>query len=412
MKRLHYGWVIAALGAIIFSFYSMRFNTFGVFLIPLTDQFHWDRGALSWAPSFAAITSGLVSLYSGRLSDKYGPRSLVTIAGLMIAASFMLMSQVGKLWHVYLAWGLLMGGAQACIYIPIISSVPRWFSVRRSSAIGITVLGFGIGAVAWPPVTQSLIDSFGWQNACLILGIINLAVIVPLAQFLKPDPQSIGILPYGENSPLVQKNSAIPESVGLTLKEAIKKPRFWIFGMVLLGFFSCLNVMYVHIVAHARDIGIAPLIAASSVSIIGGMSIIGRLSIGPISEKIGMGKALCLSLTLGLIAMCLLVWSPGEWAFFVFAAIFGLAYGTFVPMETAVPAGMFGVKSLGIIMAVLGLFTNIGIALAPPLAGAIFDATGRYTDAFIICLGLVSMAFILSLVLLRLKDKTKSPNIN
>jgi len=412
MKRLNYGWVIAALGAIIFSFYSMRFNTFGVFLLPLTDQFHWDRGALSWAPSFAAIVSGLVSLYSAKLSDKYGPRILVTVAGVMIAASFLLMSQVSELWQVYLAWGLLMGGAQACIYIPIISSIPRWFSIRRSTAIGITVLGFGIGAVAWPPVTQSLIDAFGWQNACLILGIINLAVIIPLAQFLKPDPESMGLLPYGADLSPQQQTSSVPANTGLSLREAIKNPRFWIFGMVLLGFFSCLNVMYVHIVAHARDIGISPLIAASSVSIIGGMSIIGRLSIGPISEKIGIGKALCLSLTLGIIAMSLLVWSPGEWAFFVFAAIFGLAYGTFVPMETAVPAGMFGVKSLGIIMAVLGLFTNIGIALAPPIAGAIFDATGRYEDAFIICLGLVSMAFILSLVLLRLKDKAKSPNIN
>ncbi|MDD5190596.1 MAG: MFS transporter, partial [Dehalococcoidales bacterium] len=396
MKRLHYGWVIAALGAAIFSFYSMRFNTFGVFLLPITKQLDLDRGAISWAPSIASAFSAVVSLVSGRLSDKYGPRYLVTAAGLMIGGGFLLMSQVTELWHVLLAWGLTMGGAQALIYIPIISSVPRWFAVKQSTAIGIAVVGFGLGAAVWPPVTQLLIDAFTWQKACIILGITNIIAITVMAQFLKKDPGEMGIPPYGAALPRNEK-SAMPVNTGMSLKDAIKTPGFWLFGGALLGFFSCLNVMYVHIVAHARDIGISPIVAASAVSIIGATSIIGRLSIGPISDKLGTRAALCISLIFAVTGMALLVWSPGEWSFFIFTVIFGLAYGTFVPMETAVPSGMFGVRSLGTIMAVLGLFTNLGITLAPPLAGAIFDATGQYKIAFIICLGLATMGLVLSI---------------
>lgn len=411
MKRLHYGWVIAGLAAVIFSFYSMRFNTFGVLLIPLTEEFGWDRGALAWAPSITSVFAAILSLFVARLADKYGPRYFVTAAGLLVGVGFLLMSRVTQLWHVYCAWGLTIGAAQALIYIPVISAIPRWFAVRQSTAIGISVVGFGIGAVIWPPVTQILIDAITWQKTCLILGITDMVVIVTLAQFLKRAPSEMNLLPYGAaNVPGGGQPAAT--SAGLSLKEAMKKPHFWLMGGMFLGFFSCLNVMYVHIVAHARDIGVSPIFAAGAVSLIGGFSIIGRLSIGPVSDKTGIRLAMCLSMAFATTALILLLWSPGEWSFYLFAALFGLAYGTFVPMETAAPAQMFGTRSLGTIMATLGLFTNFGIMVVPPVAGAIFDATGEYKIAFVLCLGLSLMALGLGFALYRLKDTPKSHNIN
>ena len=403
MKHLHYGWVIVGLSAVIFSFFSMRFNTFGVLLVPLTEEFQWDRGALSWAPSIAAIFTAMLSIFVARMSDKFGPRYLVTAAGLMIGTSFILMSRVQELWQALLIWGLGMGSAQSFIYIPIITTIPRWFENRQSTAIGITVTGFGLGAMIWPPVTQSLIDAFTWQNTCVILGVVDMMIIVTLAQFLIRDPSVRQMLPYGRKT----KSESEPypgRDHGMDIKTALKNPRFWLLGGALLGFFSCLNIMYVHIVAHARDIGIAPIIAASTVSIIGGASIIGRLSIGFLSDKTGVKYAMLIALTMALTALTLLLWAPWAWAFYAFAGIFGLSYGFFVPLETATPAKLFGTRSLGIIMAVMGIFTNIGITLAPPLAGAIHDATGSYRTAFFICLGLATMAFILVTVLTRLKE--------
>jgi len=91
--------------------------------------------------------------------------------------------------------------------------------------------------------------------------------------------------------------------------------------------------------------------------------------------------------------------------FYLFLVIFGLSYGSVVPLETALPAGLFGTASLGAIMAAAGLFPMIGGASGPPIAGAIFDRTGEYQPAFVICLGLALFALVLSLFLSRLKEK-------
>jgi OFA family oxalate/formate antiporter-like MFS transporter len=282
--------------------------------------------------------------------------------------------------------------------VPLMSTIARWFVKKRTTAIGFTIAGFASGAIAWPLVSQWLISSVNWQQTFIILGIISGIVMIPLAQFLKTSPESIGLQAYGhENTEKVlQKN---PSGDGLTLKQTAKTIRFWLWGPIIFCFFTALNVLYVHIVAYARDIDVPPMIAASTLSIIAGTSIIARLSIGAISDKIGTIKALVGAMFLAVIAFIFLVASPELWSFYLFAVIFGLAYGSVVPLETAVPAGLFGITSLGTIMATAGLFPMIGASFGPPIAGAIFDQSHNYLSAFIICLVLVVLALMLSILL-------------
>ncbi|MDD5288345.1 MAG: MFS transporter [Dehalococcoidales bacterium] len=407
MKKLHYSWVMVFLSSFILAVISTRFSTFGVFLLPLTGEFKWERGALSVAITISAVVGGLLAIVAGRLSDRYGPRLLVTINGILTAAGFLLLTQVKELWHVYLIWGVLFGAGSAFSYIPLMSTVTRWFNSKRSTAIGITLAGFGIGAIIWPPITQLFITSFQWRWACVILGLINLVFVIPLAQFLKNKPQDVGLLPYGEKILRAdEKRSGVVPSGGLTLGEAVRTSRFWLIGLILFCFYAGHNVMYVHIVAHAQDIGIPPLIAAGTLSFISGSSIISRLTIGLISDKIGPRKALVIGITLAVIALGLLSISR-IWSFYAFTIIFGLAYGSMVPLETAVPATLFGTRSLGMIMAIMGLVSTLGFAVSPPIAGAIYDATQKYQSAFLMCLALAIVGLILSIILLRLKDKPK-----
>jgi MFS family permease len=392
------------ISAIILGVIAARFYTFGVFLLPLSKEFEWSRGSISLAASAASVFGGLLSIFVARLSDRHGPRVFVTIAGVCHAAGFLLASRITELWQLYAIWGIVMGIGNACGYLPLMSTIARWFATKRTTAIGITIAGFATGAIIWPPVTQALIDATSWQYAFLILGIISGVGMIPLAQFLRTSPQSMKIQPYGQEK-LSLRQMQLPIDGGLSLSEAMKTARFWLWGPIIFCFFTSLNVLYVHVVAHARDIGIPPIIAASTLSIIAGSSIIARLSIGAISDKVGTKKALVGAMFLAVIALILLVTAPGGlWSFYVFAFIFGLGYGSVVPLETAVPAGLFGLKSLGAIMAAAGLFPMIGGAFGPPIAGAIFDATGEYQPAFLICLGLAVLAFLLSFLLLRLKE--------
>jgi len=393
------------LSAIILAVIAARFYTFGVFLIPISKTFNWSRGALSWASSAASVVAGIESIFVARVSDRYGPRAVVTIAGVLHTAGFFLAAQVSQLWQIYLVWGLIMGTGNACGYIPIMSSIARWFSLRRTTAIGITIAGFAAGAVFWPPFTQWMIDTLDWQRAFMVLGAISAVGILPLAQFLKSSPESIGVLRYGQQ-PSADASQASPAAIGLTLSQAAKTARFWLWGAILFGFYSSLNVLYVHVVAHARDIGIPPVIAAATLSIIAGTSIAARLTIGSISDRIGTKAALTAALVLAVTAFTLLVSSQSRWAFYLFAVVFALSYGSVVPLETAVPAGLFGASSLGAIMAAAGLLSTLGGAFGPPVAGIIFDRTGEYQPAFIICLGLAAIALVLSLILLRLKEQS------
>jgi MFS family permease len=404
--HVHYAWVMVILSAVIFAVMAARFYTFGVFLLPLSEEFHWSRGSISLAISAASIVGGIFSIFIARLSDRYGPRLVVTISGILHTVGFLLATMVTRLWHLYLIWGIIMGIGSACGYVPLMSTIARWFHTRRTTAIGITIAGFALGAISWPPLTQWFISTLDWRRAFFILGLISGIGMIPLAQFLRSTPESIQVKPFGYNQ-AGNLNVTWPDSPGFPLSQAAKTGRFWLWGPITFCFFTALNILYVHIVAHARDIGISPIIAASTLSIIAGSSIIARLTIGSISDKVGTRKALSGALVLSVIAFSLLVFSPWSWTFYLFLVVFGLSYGCFVPLETAVPAGLFGTTSLGAIMAAIGLFPMIGGASGPPLAGVIFDRTGEYQPTFIICLGLSLAALVLSILLSRVKERGK-----
>ncbi len=409
LKHLHYGWVMVLIAACVLATYALVVYTFGVFLKPLTMEFNWERGALSGAFSIGLLLAGILAIFTGRLSDKYGPRILVTISGLLVGIGFLLMSQIDSLWQVYLIWGLFMGIGGSCCIIPVISTIPRWFAKKMGIAVGITMTGFGLGAVISPPLAQWLISAYDWRQAFIILGLITLIIVIPLAQFMKHSPQRIGLKSYGENGTIEDKQSLASATEGLSFTQAIRTGRFWTLGLIQFCFFFCLQVIIIHIVPYANDIGILEVVAVSILSIIAGISVIGRFSIGFIADRVGGRLALSACLTLATLALIWLLFTKEIWMFYVFAVIFGLAYGGIVSLTTVVPAELFSRSFLGIILGSLMLFATVGGALGPPLAGSIFDVTGSYSLAFLICVIIGTLAIILSLILLRYKGKRGSP---
>ena len=400
-ERLHYGWVMVLIALSVLATHALVMYTFGVFLKPLVTEFNWDRGALSGANSMYMLLAGTFAIFTGRLSDKYGPRMLVTLNGLLTGIGFLALSQINSLWQVYLIWGLLLGIGGSCCFIPIMSTIPRWFVKKTGIAIGITVAGFGLGAVITPPLTQWLISAYGWRQAFIVLGLITFVIVIPLAQFMKHSPQRVGLKPYGEIGTLKDKQSQA--AGGLSFRQAIKTSRFLVWGSIICCFFFSVQVIVVHIVPHGIDIGISATVAAGILSIIAGGSVIGRLSMGFIYDRIGSRKALSACLTLVALALIWLLFAKEIWGLYIFAGVLGLAYGGIVLLETALTGELFGLKSLGMILGGVILFGTVGGALGAPLAGSIFDATGSYSLALLICVILVVLAIILSLILLKTK---------
>ncbi len=392
--------------ASVLSAHAFIFYTFGIFLRPLTLEFGWERGALSIAQSICIIAGGLFAILTGRLTDRYGPRLLVTVNGILAGIVFFLMSRISSLWQVHLTWGLLMGIAGSFCYVPIISTVPRWFVKKRGMAMGLTVAGFGLGAIITPPLAQWLISAYEWRQAYVVLGIISLVVITPLAQFMKLSPKQMGLKPYGENGPTTEnKPSSTPVTEGYSFQQAIKTGPFWLFGSILACFLFCIQVIIVHIAAYATDIKIPAIVAASILSIIAGGSVIGKLSTGFISDKVGARLALSACLITITLSLIWLLFAKEIWMLYLFAVVFGFGYGGIVPLQNLVPAELFGLKSLGAVVGSVLFFGTVGGAIGPPVAGYIFDVTKSYRLAFLICAILCAIGIILSLILLRSKTK-------
>lgn len=298
-----------------------------------------------------------------------------------------------------------MGAGIGSAATPTISTTPRWFTARRGITLAITIAGFSFGAVFGPLLIQWLISNHGWQNAFIITGLFPLIITIPFAQFMKRDPEQMGLKPYGEELQEEDVKSTNPASTGLAFSEALKTWRFWVFGSLQFSFGFCMQTVIVHITPHASDLGIPVIIAASILSIAAGSRIIGNLGIGFLSDRIGGRRAMLtcfIALTLSLVW---LIFTTNTVGFFTFAVLFGIASGGIIPLLTLVPADLFGLKNLGAISGTFLLFGTTGGALGSPLAGYIFDVRGDYRVAFITSVIIGILAIVLGLTLLRYKKE-------
>jgi MFS family permease len=196
-----YGWWVvltAALGLLLGAAPIIVFS-FGVFLKPLSRQFHAGRAAISLAFTLFTLMAALGHPLAGRLVDRYGARKVILpctfVFGLILLSSNLLS---GKAWHLYifyLALGTVAGGTGP---LPYSSVVSHWFDRRRGLALGLMLFGLGSGAIIMPPLAGRLIAAFGWRAAYAVFGSAALCASLPLLTvFLKERPEKMGLLPDG-----------------------------------------------------------------------------------------------------------------------------------------------------------------------------------------------------------------------
>jgi len=373
------------------------YDSFGVFFNPLLNEFGWTRAMISGASSLSFILMGVLGIVMGGLTDRFGPRIVLTICGFLLGLGYLLMSQVQDRWQLYLLYGVAIGVGMSGIWAPLLSLVGRWFVKRRGLMTGIVIAGGGIGALAGPMVITRLIAAHGWRTSCIMLGSITLLVIVLIAQFLKRDPGDIGQLAYGASE---EREPAVASEVpGFSLKEVVHTPQFWLVFFMLfclgVGIFSIL----VHIVPHSRELAVPAITAANILACIGGVSIIGNLAMGRAVDKIGPRQVLIIGLILMLAALLWLVPAREVWMLYLFAVVFGFAHGGTATAHAPVVARLFGLNSLGSIFGLATLGFTLGGAAGPVMTGYIFDLTGSYKLAFISCAVIGFIGLVLAAIL-------------
>ena len=402
LKRIYYGWIVVAISFFVISMNAIALFGFGVFIKPLTEEFGWERGELSSVFSIAVLIGGILSLVSGRLSNRVSPRILMTIAGLSLGTGFMLTSRVTELWQLYLTFGIPIGITISCSVIPINATIPRWFSKRRGVAMAVPAAGFSLGGVVGPLLIESLISGSDWQHAFLILGILPFAITVPLAQFVKrpfedteqpPDPISEPGSP-GEK----------PKSDTFSIKKDVLLNKwFWPFACIQFTFGFSTQMIIVHLTPYGIDVGLESMVAAGILSFSSAIGILATIIIGPLADKIKPAKLQTIDFVLLTISLLILIYARTAPMFYIFAFVFGFARQGAGLLQSLTGVEILGVKNFGFYIGTFLLFGTTGGMVGTPVAGFIFDATGSYTTAFWMGVAAGGLAVFVSSLLLRHK---------
>lgn len=393
IRRFYYGYVIVAAIFLILMVSWGTYSIFGVFFNPLITEFGWTRAAISGAFSVSTVVQGMLGIVVGSLTDRVGPRLVVSVCGVLLGLGYLLMSQVSSLWHVYLFYGLIIGAGMSGIWVPLLATVSRWFIKRRSLMSGIVIGGIGIGSTIAPPVFSRFIAEYGWRISYLILGGTVLIFTVLVAQLLRSDPASVRQMPDGR--PFIDQPPKETPVAGISLKEILKTGRFWLLFIMVFCFGFCMFAIRVHIVPHAIDTGIDAFNAANVLAFSGITGILGNFVFGGLGDAIGNRKVFILGFAVTAASMIWLLFSSDLWMLYIFAAAFGFTFGMGA-VESPLVVDMFGLSSPGLIIGVVSLAYTTGAAVGPLAAGYLFDLTGSYQPAFLLAAGLAVAGIILA----------------
>ncbi|MDW7710887.1 MAG: MFS transporter [Deferrisomatales bacterium] len=395
-RRPHYGHVIVAAGAAIQAVGVGTYVAFGVFFGPLLAEFGWSRAVLSGAHSSAFLVAGVVGILIGRLSDRFGPRLLMTGAAALFGLGLGLLSQVRAPWQLYVSYSLVFGIGLGAVDVIALTTTARWFVRRRGAMTGIVKMGTGAGQLAMPLVATALITSLGWRLSYLMLGAAAMLLLGSAAQVLRRDPAAMGLLPDA-GIPEARTEAAAPSEGGSNFRQALWTRQLWTILLANLAAVFALMIVMLHIVPHAIDLGVAAPAAAGLLSTIGGVSMLGRFTVGNAIDRIGARRSMvaCFALLIGV-----LLWLQAArelWMLYLFAAAYGFTHGGFFTLISPIVAEYFGLRSHGLLLGLLVCAGTVGGFAGPLLAGHIFDVTASYRLA--VWMGTGSAAAGLALVL-------------
>jgi MFS family permease len=331
------------------------------------------------------ILGSIFAMAGGWALDRFGPKKVIFLMAVITGLSMVLTSRAVTLWQVYLTYSLLLAMGSGGTYVVSMSTVTRWFRKKRGLALGLASSGVGTGTMLMSPYVGFLILQYGWRDASLIAGLSIWAVSIPLSFFLKGSPYEVGALPDGAKAESVEVDTAsLDESLsGLSLAQALKTRSLWVITGIWFLFGGSVFLVQTHLVPHITDLGYSGVEAAAVLSFIGLANIIGRISMGVLSDRGGRRLSAALCALLQAASIVWLIWAKDLWAFYLFGMVYGFGYGGMTPGITALVSDSFGLRRIGTILGALDVGFGTGSAVGPIIGGVIFDATGDYFAAFL-----------------------------
>ena len=405
MRGLFYGWIIVSLALLVNGLSSGPvWSGVGVWITALELHFGWSRTVLAGAFSMAQLEGSIIGPLLGYLIDRVGPRRMVFMGLAITGLGFLLFSRTENVFIFYASYGLIMLGTAAGTWLPYMAVVNRWFVRKRSIAMAIAGEGSPLGGLVLVPVLAWAVtpDNYGWSVTAQWTGVVFLCLAWPMSQLIRVRPEDHGLLPDGDPPEQRQRGpartarrAASPGQLQFTARQAVRTPAFW---LITFGH-ACSSILYatltVHLVPMLTDQGLDLVRAASVFSVALGVAAVFQLIGGYMGDRLP--KHIVISffgfIQAGGFLMAVLIHSVPM--AILFAVVFGIGFGGRNPLTTAIRGDYFGENAFATITGLSSAPMYAMMLAAPLFAGAMFDATGTYTIAFLVIGGIGVMSGVL-----------------
>lgn len=390
---MFHGWkLVGALSVILFFTGGGGLYVFPVFIASLRAEFGWSMTQISSGAALFAIVMGLSNPLVGTLFARFGARRTMLFAAALSALTSLSYAGLVNLWMLYvtmLASGVAIAGTTL---LPAQTLVTNWFNAYRGRAMGIALLGIGAGGFLLPPFNEFLIRAVGWRAAWLVACVVTLGIVIPLiAVFVRTWPADLGLEPDGVGADEADGGRFRPAR-GLPPGRAVTTVTFWLVAAIFLCQLIGVSALNFHFVPFAtQQAGFSSRDAAFFYGSAVGFSIIGRLLFGWLVDRWSVTLLIAASLLLlaaGPTVLELLVVRLGlrtTAVLWLYAVPFGIGIGGNAVALPVLVGRCFGVLYFSRIMGFLMSGFALGIIVGIPVAGWIFDRTGSYEWALILC---------------------------
>ncbi len=392
IRRFYYGWVIVAVGALAAGVGAFAATSpFSAFITPMSRDLGWSQTTLNGAQAVGTLVGGLSAPLAGRLVDRYGPRLMLTVAGLTMGVALTLCANVQEPWQFFVSYGLARLVFQGIVMVATTTAVANWFIRQRGRATGLALMGNALSVALVVPLIQYLVETASWRTAWAVLGAIALLGLTPAAALLlRRRPEDLGLLPDGAPSAVPppgragRSGGAPPGSrePAWHLGPALHTRTFWL----LLASGSLTGFTVAGITTHQIPVllhnGVAPAAAAGMVSIYAVCWTAGIIVWGFVGERVPARYGLALIYAVSAVAALILVNTRTATGAVVFALLFGLVVGGNSTLEALIWADYYGRVALGTIRGFGRPFILAANALGPLVAGMLVDALGSYQVAY------------------------------
>ena len=389
MINAHYRWVIVAAGGLLGCMAMGAMFSLPVFLRPISEETGWSVAGVSSAMTIGFLAMAFASIAWGNLSDRLGPRFVVTTGSVILAASLALASRAGTLIEFQLVFGLLVGAGTAAIFAPMMACVTGWFDTHRSLAVSLVSAGMGMAPMTMSPFAAWLVSHHDWRPSLLIIAALAAAVMIPVSFLLRRPPALAG-------GPAAAPMAA-DRQPDMTLGQALRSPQFIV--LTLTSFFCCATHSgpIFHTVSYAVTCGI-PLIAAVSIYSVEGLAGMGgRIAFGLMGDRFGAKRVLVVGLLLQAFGALGYFFVRDLAGFYAVAVAFGFIYAGIMPLYAVLLRENFPLRMLGTVIGGNMMAGSLGMATGPLAGGLIYDSFASYSWLYVGAWGIGIGAFLIAM---------------